>query len=162
MIIKIKELINHFLVRENLDDFKKKDNLILISCFFYILPALYILYSPLKRYHFLAFISFLQIILSVLSDYTLIEIKSKDKFCKTIGILDRLNSIIYTIYILYFVFMSSKIPSLLYVSLAIFLIEYSRDSKNQIQWVCRHSLWHLASSLILLLCLRQMNNISNL
>ena len=162
MLNKIKELINHILVRDDLDDFKKKDNLILISCFFYMLPALYILYTPLKRYHFLAFVAFLQIILSVLSDYTFLEIKSKDKLSRIVGIIDRLNSIIYTFYILYFVFMSSKIPSLLYVSLAVFLIEYSRDSKNQVEWVSRHTLWHLASSLILLLCLRQINNVSNL
>jgi len=162
MLNKIKALINHILVRENLDDFKKKDNLILISCFFYALPALYILYSPLKRYHFLAFVAFLQVILSVLSDYTFLEYKSKDKFTKTVGVIDRLNSIIYTFYILYLVFMSDKIPSLLYVALTVFLIEYSRDSQNQVEWVKRHSLWHASSSLILLMCMRQINNVSNL
>ena len=152
----MKDFINHFIFREELDNFKKKNTTILVSSFFYLLPALYIIYSPLKKFQLLVFVSFLQIILSILSDYVYIE--SKDKYALFISSIDRINSIIYTFILVYYLILSNTIFALVCVLLTIILIEYSRKSKTQTEWVERHTIWHVCSSIILLLCLNHVKN----
>lgn len=152
----LKNILEHFVYRDNVDDFRRKSKTILISCFAYLLPALYIIYSPLKKYNILVFIAFLQVLLSVLSDFVFIE--SNEKHSKIIDVVDRINSIIYTAFILILLIRNHFIFSMVNVSLTILLIEYSRCSKNQEEWIKRHTLWHFASSIILLVCLEQINN----
>ena len=152
----LKNILEHFVYRDEVDDFRRKSKTILFSCFAYLLPAFYIIYTPLKKYHFLAFVAFLQVLLSVLSDFVFIE--SNEKHSKIIDVVDRINSIIYTALILILLIRDHFIFSMVNVSLTILLIEYSRCSKNQEEWIKRHTLWHFASSIILLVCLEQINN----
>ena len=156
MYDKIIELFNHLVIRKNDNDFRRQNEWVLYSSYFYLLPALYILFTPLKKYTILAFIAFMQLFLSIFSDYTFVE--DNGKLSQVIQSVDRVNSIIYTIYIICLIYSNYEIPSILYVCLTIILIEYSRKSQNQEEWVKRHSIWHVSSSIILLLTLYEANS----
>ena len=68
--------IERYLITNNTDKFTKKSDIIFVSCLFYLIPAFYIFFTPLRKNNFLVFISFLQVLLSVLSDYYFINQKT--------------------------------------------------------------------------------------
>ena len=156
MLDQIIELFNYLVIRKNDNDFRRQNEWVLYSSYFYLLPALYILFTPLKKYTILVFVAFLQLFLSIFSDHTYLE--DNGELSQVIQSIDRINSIIYTIYILYLIFSNYEIPSIMFVCLTVVLIEYSRRSKNQEEWVQRHSIWHITSTIILLITLHEANS----
>ena len=69
----VEETLKKFLVKNNTDKYTSKHPIMLVSCLFYLIPAFYIYFTKLRKNNFLFFISFLQVILSILSDYYFIN-----------------------------------------------------------------------------------------
>ena len=93
----------------------------------------------------------------MVSDYTFVNDESDISIF--IQSIDRVNSIIYTIYIFALIYYNFPIKSLCCLFLTIYFIEFSRQSLNHKEWVFRHIVWHIISNIILLITLSSANSI---
>jgi len=138
--------IERYLITNNTDKFTKKSDIIFVSCLFYLIPALYIFFTPLRKNNFLVFISFLQVLLSVLSDYYYINHVNGPK----LWLMDRSVAIIYALYTFYLLYNVRETLPFILIIIASFAIEYARESQNNDIWIKRHCIWHFVSSTVLL------------
>tara|TARA_B100001093_G_C26687099_1_gene953153 strand:- start:11 stop:472 length:462 start_codon:yes stop_codon:yes gene_type:complete len=150
----VEETLKKFLVKNNTDKYTKRNPIMLVSCLFYLIPAFYIYFTKLRKNNFLFFISFLQVILSILSDYYFINHVDGPKLWK----LDRSVAVLFSLYMFYLVYNINDVIPFILMSICLFAIEYARSSKNNDVWIKRHCIWHFISSTILMYGLYTINN----
>ena len=146
--------IKKFLIKNDTDKFTKKSPIMLVSCLFYIIPALYIFFTKLRKNNFLVFLSFLQVILSILSDYYFINHVEGSKIWK----LDRSVALLFSIYMFYLLYNIKTYLPFILLTICAFSIEYARSSKDNDIWIKRHCIWHFVSSTVLLYGLYTINH----